>query len=181
METSDEALVDICNSGNRRDAEQAFAVLYERHKDFVIRVAMRYLGDHDAALDVLQETFAYLLKKFPPTGKGLVLTARMTTLLYPVAKNSSISILRKSARLRSDIDPDKLEAAESPAPGDFGGILAGLSAEHREAVTLRFVDGMTLEEIATALEIPLGTVKSRLHLAIKSLRETPDLRKKFFS
>jgi RNA polymerase sigma-70 factor (ECF subfamily) len=181
MKASDEALVDICNSGNRHDAEQAFAVLYERHKGFVIRVALRYLKDHDAALDVLQETFAYLLKKFPPTGEGLVLTAKMTTLLYPVARNSSISLLRKSARLQGDTDPDELEAASEPAPGDIGGLLAGLTPERREVVTLRFVDGMTLEEIAIALQIPLGTVKSRLHLAIKALRETPDLREKFFS
>ena len=181
METSDEALVEICNSGNRHDAEQAFGVLYERHKEFVIRVAMRYLRDHDAALDVLQETFSYLLKKFPPTGEGLVLTAKLSTLLYPVARNSSISILRKIARLQGDTDPDELAAAAEPAPGDLGGLLAELSPERREVVMLRFVDGMTLEEIAMALEIPLGTVKSRLHLAIKALRETPDLREEFFS
>ena len=61
---------------------------------------MRYVGDHDLALDVLQETFSYLLRKFPPTGDGLTLRARLTTLLYPVAKNSAISQLRKQHRFR---------------------------------------------------------------------------------
>jgi RNA polymerase sigma-70 factor (ECF subfamily) len=42
---------------------------------------------------------------------------------------------------------------------------------------LRFVDDLPLQDIATALDIPLGTVKSRLHLAIKTLRESPEAKK----
>jgi RNA polymerase sigma-70 factor (ECF subfamily) len=52
--------------------------------------------------------------------------------------------------------------------------LASLSPERREVLTLRFVDDLSLAEIAAALDVPLGTVKSRLHLALKQLRE--DLR-----
>ena len=51
-------------------------------------------------------------------------------------------------------------------------LVAGLPDGQREVVLLRFVDDMTLKEIAAALEIPLGTVKSRLHLALEALRET---------
>ena len=51
--------------------EAAFAALYHRHKDWVAGLAYRWTGDHAAALDVLQETFIYFLKKFP----GLKLTA----------------------------------------------------------------------------------------------------------
>ena len=46
-----------------------------------------------------------------------------------------------------------------------------LSAERREVLTLRFVDDLSLAEIAAVLDVPLGTVKSRLHLAIRELRE----------
>jgi RNA polymerase sigma-70 factor (ECF subfamily) len=49
-------------------------------------------------------------------------------------------------------------------------VLAGLNSECREVVLMRFVDGMALEEIAVALQIPLGTVKSRLHRALAELR-----------
>ena len=181
MNQSDEALVDICNRGDRRSAEKAFGALYERHKDFVTKVAMRYVGDHDLALDVLQETFSYLLRKFPPTGDGLTLRARLTTLLYPVAKNSAISQLRKQHRFAANVDPDELPAAEHEPHSDFGGLLKDLSPERREVVALRFVDGMTMEEIAVALQIPAGTVKSRLHLAIKQLRDSPEIKKNHFS
>ena len=84
---SDEALVGTCNEGNPR----AFEALYLRHKDFVLRVALRFAPDFDTALDVLQDTFVQLLRRFPPTGDGITLTAKLTTLLYPIAKNTAIS------------------------------------------------------------------------------------------
>ena len=80
---SDADLVAICNDGVAHEAAAAFGVLYERHKDYVIRVSMRFGADESTALDVLQETFSYLLRRFPPAGDGLTLTARLTTLLYP--------------------------------------------------------------------------------------------------
>ena len=178
---SDAELIEICNDGSAREAARAFEVLYRRHKDFVLRVAFRYLRDADGALDVLQETFTYLLRKFPPTGSGLRLDAKLTTLLYPAARNSAISILRKTARTGPSeaLDPDDLPAADTERQtgrlGDLDVLLKGLSAERREVIMLRFVDDMSLADIAEALGIPLGTVKSRLHLAIKDLRNSPEL------
>jgi RNA polymerase sigma-70 factor (ECF subfamily) len=61
--------------------------------------------------------------------------------------------------------------AETPSDGAIDAALAALSPERREVVTLRFVDDLSLAEIAAALDVPLGTVKSRLHLALKELRE----------
>lgn len=174
---SDRELVRLCNAGDATQAADAFEALYRRHRDYVLRVALRFLRDHDAALDVLQETFSYLLRKFPPTGPGLTLTAELTTLLYPVAKNSALSLLRKAARFPADEapDPDELASAEAPPSGDIARVLTRLSPERREVILLRFVDGLSLEEIAAALGIPLGTVKSRLHLAVRQLREAPEI------
>jgi len=62
---------------------------------------------------------------------------------------------------------------------DLQSVLAGLSEAHREVVLLRFVDGLSLEEIAFATEAPLGTVKSRLHNALKLLRDNPRTRELF--
>ena len=118
----------------------------------------------------------YLLRQFPPPGPGLELRARLSTYLYPIAKNSTLTLLRQSRRSPSAaIEPDELPA---PAGADDGGddldrLLASLPPERREILSLRFVDELSLEEIATALGIPLGTVKSRLHLAIRALREHP--------
>ncbi len=174
---SDEELVDVCNVGDAESAAAAFEALYRRHRDFVLRVARRFTGDRDLALDALQDTFAYLLRKFPPAGGGLQLTAKLETLLYPVAKSSAITARRKAARLSGagDTELEELPAAPDPEPdsGSLDAALARLSAERREVLTLRFVDDLSLAEIAAALQVPLGTVKSRLHLAIKDLREDP--------
>lgn len=175
---SDQELVRLCNTGDAVAASRAFEALYRRHKDFVLRVALRFVRDRDMALDVLQETFGYLLRKFPPTGEGLVLTSQMTTFLYPVAKNSALTLLRKAERFPAagEVEPDDLAQDEATPSGDVAGLLGALSAERREVILMRFVDDMSLQEIAAALEIPLGTVKSRLHLAIKQLRESPEIR-----
>ena len=169
---SDDELVAICNGGDADDAARAFEALYRRHRDFVLRVARRFTRDRDLALDALQETFTYLLGKFPPAGRGLVLTARLQTLLYPAAKNAAITAVRKARRYAGgDAELDELPA-EPPAEGEpIDAALAALSPERREVLTLRFVDDLSLAEIAAALDVPLGTVKSRLHLALKELRE----------
>lgn len=173
---SDRELVRACNEGNARDAPRAFDALYERHRNYVVRVALRFVRDRDMALDVLQETFSYLLRRFPPSGDGLTLTARLSTLLYPVAKNSALTLQRKAGRfVAADVEPDELPGADVPA-GDVAALLGGLSDDHREVILMRFVDEMSLTEIAAALGIPLGTVKSRLHLAIRRLRESPQVK-----
>lgn len=178
---SDEELVAICNRGGGEEAARAFESLYRRHRDFVLRVARRFTHDRDNALDALQETFAYLLGKFPPAGQGLTLTSHLSTLLYPVAKNSAITAVRKSRR-DSPLDdtalanlPDESRPPDEP----IDAALVALSADRREVVVLRFVDDLSLEEIAVALDIPLGTVKSRLHLAIKQLRDDSRIKELF--
>lgn len=165
-----------CNDGDAAEAVKAFSSLYRRHRDYVLRVALRYTDDHDIAADALQDVFAYLLRQFPPPGPGLTLTARLTTYLYPIAKNSAISVLRKAKRgSGGDVEPDEIPAAESSRTGgdDIDRLLDSLPPARREILKLRFLDDLSLEEIAGILEIPLGTVKSRLHLAIKALRDDP--------
>ena len=179
---SDEALVRTCNQGHPRAAAAAFETLYLRHKDYVLRVALRFTPDIDTALDVLQDTFVQLLRRFPPTGEGITLTAKLTTLLYPIAKNGAITAERKASRfpVADDGSPDRIPVRQAQEDDDIGKLLAVLPPGQREAVTLRFVDGLSLAEIAEALGIPEGTVKSRLHGAIANLRSSP-LLKDFFN
>jgi len=186
---SDNELVETCNHGGARDAAAAFAVLYRRHRDFVLRVALRFVAERELAHDALQETFTYLLRQFPPTGRGLTLTARLTTYLYPIAKNFALTSARKSRRYTHaddeliealpDADERTPEKAADTSSDALDRALACLSPERREVLTLRFVDDLSLEEIAGALDIPLGTVKSRLHLAIKALRNDPTINELF--
>ena len=173
---SEQELITAVNHG---DAD-AFDVLYHRYRDWVVNLAYRFTGDRDLALDVLQETFLYFVKKFP----GFRLTARLGTFFYPAVRNLSIAARRKTERCQSSETEQKaIEslATTDPAPAreeQLAAALASLTEGHREVLLLRFVDGLSLAEIAEATGIPLGTVKSRLHNALETLRH--DARTKRF-
>ena len=159
---------------NRGD-EAAFEVLYHRYKDWVLSLAFRFTGHHDDALDVLQETFSYLVRKFP----GFELTAQLTTFLYPAVRNLSIAARKKRSRATSsdenlDLFPET-ERTQQTEADDLSTMLNCLSDSHREILLMRFVDDLTQPEIAEALGIPLGTVKSRLHHAVQAVRDSPGL------
>ncbi len=172
---SDAQLVADLNGGD----ESAFDALYFRHRDWVARLAHRFTGNSADALDVLQETFAYLFRKFP----GFVLSARMTTFLYPVVKNLSIAARRKSRREinlhQLPEPPPAMHLAGEDQRGELGIVLGELPAGQREVVLMRFVDDLSLLEIGQALGIPEGTVKSRLHNALQTLRGDPRVRDYF--
>lgn len=164
---SDEELIELANNGD----PDAFETLYYRYKDWVYSLAWRFTGNQEQALDVLQETFFYILKKFP----NLKLTARMTTFLYPVVKHLSLTIRRGNKRQIHIGEP--LNELPLPVPKNIGGsraelaaVLAVLPDEQREVILMRFVDDMKIVEIAKVLNIPVGTVKSRLHNALQTLR-----------
>lgn len=164
---TDQELIQAANRGD----PGAFDELYHRYKDWVVRLAYRFTRNEDDSLDVLQDVFAYFLSKFP----GFQLTAQMSTFLYPVVKNLSLESLRKKRR---EIADDELLVVQSTAPeqhkraarADLANVMSSLPPLQREVVVMRFLDDMKLDEIAEALSIPVGTVKSRLHHAVKTLR-----------
>ena len=89
--------------------------------------------------------------------------------------------MRKARRYAGSADDvlDALPAEPSTDGEPIDAALAGLSPERREVLTLRFVDDLALAEIALALDVPLGTVKSRLHLALKELRQDSKIKDLF--
>ncbi len=171
-----------CNSGDATQATRAFETLFLRHRDWAVRVAYRFCRDADAAQDAAQDAFYYLLNKFP----GFVLTAKLTTFLYPVLKHNAIAQARKIHRYRGgDAAIAGVASPREPGPGErlsdeeLETALAGLSEDHREVIGLRFLDGLGVAEVAELLAIPEGTVKSRLHHAVRQLREDPRTRRFF--
>ena len=173
---TDLELIDAVNDG---DAD-AFEVLYARHRDWVVNLAFRFTRDHELALDVLQDTFIYFMKKFP----GFVLTARLTTFFYPTVKHLAIGAKKKVQRhapgdeaLAGISGSEPTEANDSRA--ELAQVMAALPETHREVLLLRFVDGFSLKEISAAIDIPVGTVKSRLHHGLGALRDDPKVQKYF--
>lgn len=175
---TDQELVD---AGNRGDAG-ALAALYLRHREWAAAVALRFAGDRDEAMDVVQEAFAYLLGKFP----GFVLRAKLTTVLYPAIKNTALAGKRKkrpdlAGEGALELYPAGLEAGGADEAGRraLAAAVGGLPGGQREVLIMRVVDEMAVAEIALALGIPEGTVKSRLHHALAALREDPGARAHF--
>jgi len=179
QDRTDADLVHLCNTAASPVATAAFAALYRRHRTYVLRIAARFAGDRDTALDALQETFAWLLRQFPPVGEGLTLTGKLTTLIYPVAKHCALDLRRQGRRDTTGLDIPEQPAPPASSANDLEAVFAALSEDHREVLVLHYVEGCTLAEIAEALAIPLGTVKSRLHLAVKQLRDDPVARQFF--
>ncbi len=171
---SDQELVAAINAGDG----DAFEAIYWRHRDWAAALAQRFTGDSAMVPDIVQEAFLYLLGKFP----GFALTSQLRTFLYPAVRNLSLNARRKLIRLQPT-DHEQLDQHEAPAastaqPSDgrkdeLLAVLQGLPEEHRETLWLRFVDGLSLAEVAETLDVPVGTVKSRLHNAVRMLREDP--------
>ena len=166
---SDEDLVAALNRGDHA----AFEVLYYRYRDWVVNLAFRFTQDRELALDVMQETFFYFVKKFP----GFTLRAQLKTFLYPAVRNLSITLQRKGRRLEPCTESDTATAVAETFIGtaaiDISAVVSSLTPDHREVLLLRFVDGMSMAEIGETLDIPVGTVKSRLHNGLRHLREAP--------
>ena len=174
---TDQQLIAAINAGD----VAAFEALYFRYRDWVVKLVYRFTGSEDLALDVMQETFLYFLRKFP----GFRLTANLKTFLYPAVRNLTIAARRKAGRYQSteteQVQLEQVPAADEPAGSgnDLAIALASLSEQHREVLLLRYVDGLTFAEIAEASDVPLGTVKSRLHNALEALRQDKHARRFF--
>ena len=169
----DDDLVRLARAGD----EDAFRTLFDRYQRWVADVAFRFCGHRDDALDVLQETFSYLFRKLP----SLELRAKMTTFLYPVAKHLALDHKRKRVRRRALSSGDKALAdvtarpvvglAQAGRAAVVRKFVEGLPEIQRDILMLRFIDQLPYADIAAILEIPVGTVKSRLHNALSLARE----------
>ncbi len=158
--------------------ESALARVYDQYSALVFGVAVQLVGDHATAGDVCQEVFVTLWQRpdrFDPDRGSL------RTWLAVLARRRSIDVLRQRGRRASREErgapgsvacapPDIEEAAAAMLEGErLRRALAELPAEQRTAVELAFLDGLTHREIAARLQLPEGTVKSRVRLGLARL------------
>jgi RNA polymerase sigma-70 factor, ECF subfamily len=167
----DESLLDAARHGD----SDAFTALVERYQDDLYTMALRLLGTPADAADVVQETFLRAYMNLPKLHATSV-----RGWLFRVAVNASRDVQRRAVRRPAgpldDRDGKVLElpshelgpeaAAEKRERAEaIRDALARLPVDYRVAVVLRDVNDLTYEEIAEALRIPLGTVKSRISRA----------------
>ncbi len=158
---SDDDLVRRVQEGQ----EEAFAQLMRRHERRVYNLAYRMLGNMEEARDAAQETFLSCfrnLEKF----RG---DAAFSTWLHRIAANVCFDSLRK--RSKGPVEAIRFhEPAPAPDHGDQAAIsidvqraLLAVSPEFRAVLVMHEIQDVPVDEVASALDLPVGTVKSRLH------------------
>ncbi|MEY2980952.1 MAG: RNA polymerase sigma factor [Planctomycetota bacterium] len=184
-ETPDRELIEACRDVQDDRFEAAFEELYRRYRDRVYSIAYRITGSATDAMDVVQESFRVLFLKI----STFRFDARFSTWLFRIVVNCSIDLRRRerqrAGRLEqslqslhdgtepADQGKDPLASAETSELGEqVQSAIARLSPKLRAILVLRYLEGLSYDEIAETLEVQLGTVKSRLaraHLAIEQV------------
>lgn len=174
-----------------RGQTEAFGVLVRRYERELYGYLRRYLGDNNLAEDVFQNTFLQLYLKCSQYEPG----RPVRPWLYTIATHQAIDALRRNARhqvlsleqQREDNGNGELrsllDGLESRGPAPLDNLSAQERKERvragvdrlpdflREVVILAYYQGLKYREIADILDIPVGTVKSRLHAALNKLQE----------
>lgn len=155
-------------------SETAFTKLVQRHQKSLLNFFVR-MGASVECEDLVQETFVRLFRY----RKNYRSTARFTTFLYHLARNAWADHGRKIVRIErlAAAFQNEVDVAGQPATGkegasmDVDAALNQLSPKLREVIVLNIYQGLRYQEVADVLEIPLGTVKSRMNLALTALKE----------
>ncbi|MHC4249194.1 MAG: RNA polymerase sigma factor [Planctomycetota bacterium] len=161
-----------CPDGRGREA---FVVIVRRHQKSLLNFFRRMGARSHEVEDMAQETFLRVFNyrdRYEPTGK-------FTNFLFVLARHVWADAGRRAQRrpetLSETLDegpaPDERGAARAEARVDVEAALAQLSDKLRSVVVLSVYQGLEYSRIAEILEIPVGTVKSRMHLAMGRLRE----------
>jgi RNA polymerase sigma-70 factor (ECF subfamily) len=174
VKESDTELVARARQGD----EAAFEQLVLRHQCYVFNLAYRVLGDYTEAEDMTQEAFVRVWRGL----SGFRGQARFTTWLYRIVHNLCLNRLPGLQRELLQTEPlEEVLADPGPSPADLFAVreqMAFLHAQmdrlpekYRLVLTLRYLQHLSYDEIAAALEMPMGTVKTHIHRARRLLRE----------
>jgi RNA polymerase sigma factor (sigma-70 family) len=158
--------------------DHSFSYLYDNYSGALLGVIGAIVPDQETARDVLQEVFVNIWRKigsYDPT-KG-----RLFTWMMNVARNAAIDKIRSRSHqdsLKNQAIPENAESASMagsatlPQVADTGlkKVLTKLKEEHRVLIDMSYFQGYTHDEISKILDIPLGTVKTRIRSALIHLR-----------
>lgn len=155
------------------EEDQLLRSLHEAHAPALTRFVIRLTGDRALAEDVVQET---LLRAWQRPQVLQRPEPAVRAWLFTVARNLVVDD-RRSARARHEIGTDHMPETTSSDRTDevldsilIADALGGLSAEHRDVIVRAYYRGESTAQVARRLAIPEGTVKSRLHYALRAMR-----------
>ncbi len=160
-----------------RDAKagdtKAFTQIVRSYKDFLFRSAFAIVRDYVDAEDVVQEAFVKAFLSFHTLKEERAFASWISTITTRIA----LDTVRRKSKVgefhASGQNPETIAApsSQSHVKLDIEDALSQLSPEHRTVIALREVQGFDYQEIANILEIPIGTVRSRLSSARMQLRK----------
>lgn len=170
----------------RQGDQDAFAQLVEKNQNRIYTLCTRMTGNPEDGADQAQEAFLRAWRSLP-SFQG---DSSFSTWLYRLARNLCIDFLRQKKRRSAAFSVVSLDGGEGEAPGDIpdrrptpeseaerrelrlevGEALSKLSDEHRQILVLRELEGLSYAEIADALGLEAGTVKSRIARARLAMR-----------
>lgn len=165
--------------GIARHDEASLAALYDRYHRLAFSLALRVVNDRGRAEDVVQDAFLSVWRKAGTFVEG---RGSVKTWVTSIVRNRAIDLVR--ARRESDADDQTvLLALRDGAPGVLEQVTAGLDRdlvraavqalppEQQQAISMAYFEGRSHSEIAEITGLPLGTVKSRIRLAMSRLRD----------
>jgi RNA polymerase sigma-70 factor (ECF subfamily) len=177
MLSADEA-ADVIEAIASRQDRAAFANLFRHFAPRVKAFVMRGGADAEAAQEVAQETLIMVWRKAASFDRN---RASAATWIYTIARNKRIDLLRRATRPIDTEDwlvaytPEEEDADKSVLAGQTYArvkeLMGGLSADQLVVIQKAFFEDKTHTVIAEELKLPLGTVKSRIRLALGRLRE----------
>jgi len=157
----------------RKKDDEAFSYLYEHYSGALYGVIKQIVGDAELGNDVLQETFVNIWRRIDSYDES---KGRLFTWMLNVARNAAIDKTRSKGFQQSQrqipLDGEAVQPSVRPGIDDYGlkKLILKLKDEQRLLIDLSYFQGYTHEQIATALHIPLGTVKTRIRSALTQLR-----------
>jgi RNA polymerase sigma-70 factor, ECF subfamily len=173
---ADEDLISLVEANDA----QAFATLYDRHSRAAYSLAYRMMGEHHSAEDLVQDAF---LKLWRSATSYRAERGSVRTWLLSIVHNRGIDELRSLASRRRTQDKIEATAPKSQPSEAFAQSWANsqreqvrealktLPPEQLKTLELAYFSGYTHVEIAELLELPLGTVKGRMRLGLKKMKE----------
>ncbi|KIL52786.1 RNA polymerase sigma factor [Jeotgalibacillus campisalis] len=180
MTVQDMDLYDRMVTGDQK----AFESLYTKYEKLIYSFAYRMTQNHSAAEEVVQEVFLKLWKQHAQyiEGKG-----KFSSWLLTITRNSSMDLLSKQTKHQHveygehDSPADTASAPEEVAENKeqsriIQKAVAHLNKEQQTVIRLHYLNGMSHEKISSDTGVPLGTVKSRIRLALKHLKSSQTLR-----
>ena len=190
MSDPDRSLVEACQKADGPGFEKAYSRLFALYQDRVYTVCLRVTGNTDDALDAAQETMVTLARRIG----DFAFRSRFSSWVYRIAVNAAIDVRRRRLDAprggvrtvleggddegplqRHPSDPEGDDPVRTAASTELKALvqeaLAHLNPRFSALLTLRYVEGLSYEEIAEVQETHLGTVKSRLNRAHTALRE----------